>query len=216
MFPDLTRDDVFRLETRRLWLRWPRHADCAAILRLAGDKRVADMTATLPHPYPADEATRFVFKARKANALGRALRLAITPKAKPNQLIGMVGIEAPAEDEADPFLGYWLGAPHWGRGFATEAARALLDAFFAYTGEARLAASARRDNVASRRVLEKCGFVAAGAREKEFPARGSVFEVVDLRLDRPAWRRLKPTWSEGAPPVRRKARPRRPEVAAIP
>ena len=216
MFPDLTRDDVFRLETRRLWLRWPRHADCAAILRLAGDKRVADMTASLPHPYPADEATRFVFEARKANALGRALRLAITPKAKPNELIGMVGIDAPVDDEGEPFLGYWLGAPHWGRSIATEAARALVDALFAYTGESRLAASARVDNAASRRVLEKCGFVQAGSREKEFPARGGVFEVLDLRLDRAAWRRLKPTWSEGAPLPRRKAKPRRPELAATP
>ena len=38
MFPDLTRDDVFRLETRRLWLRWPRLADAQAIVRLAGEK----------------------------------------------------------------------------------------------------------------------------------------------------------------------------------
>jgi RimJ/RimL family protein N-acetyltransferase len=206
MFPDLTRDDVFRLETRRLWLRWPRHADCKAILRLAGDKRVADMTASLPHPYPADEATRFVFEARKANALGRALRLAITPKAKPNQLIGMVGIEAPAGDEAEPCLGYWLGAPHWRRGLATEAARALVDAFFAYTGESRLVASARLDNVASQRVLARCGFVQAGAREKEFPARGCMLAVADFRLDRAAWRRLKPSWSEDAPRPRRKAK----------
>ena len=43
MFPDLTRDDVFRLETRRLWLRWPRHADGQAIARLAGDKAADDI-----------------------------------------------------------------------------------------------------------------------------------------------------------------------------
>ena len=48
MFPDLTRDDVFRLETRRLWLRWPRQADAQAIVRLAGEKSVAEMTARLP------------------------------------------------------------------------------------------------------------------------------------------------------------------------
>ena len=46
MFPELTRDDVFRLETRRLWLRWPRMADASAILRQAGEKAVAEMTAT--------------------------------------------------------------------------------------------------------------------------------------------------------------------------
>jgi hypothetical protein len=52
MFPDLTRDDVFRLETRSLWLRWPRIADAAAIARQAGEKAVAEMTANIPHTYP--------------------------------------------------------------------------------------------------------------------------------------------------------------------
>ena len=115
MFPDLTRDDVFRLDTRHLWLRWPRHADGQAIVRLAGHKAVAEMTAAIPHPYPADGATAFVFQSRKDNALGRALTLAVTPKRKPGRLIGVVGIGAP-KGEAQPFLGYWLGQPYWGRG----------------------------------------------------------------------------------------------------
>ena len=51
MFPELTRDDVFRLETRRLWLRWPRMADATAILKLAGEKAVAEMTASDVAPY---------------------------------------------------------------------------------------------------------------------------------------------------------------------
>ena len=85
MFPDLTRDDVFRLETRRLWLRWPRHADVQAIHRLAGERDVAEMTASIPHPYPADAATTFVFESRKGNALGRSLRMAIAPRKKPQK-----------------------------------------------------------------------------------------------------------------------------------
>ena len=207
MFPDFTRDDVFRLETRRLWLRWPRHADIAAILRLAGDKTVAEMTASIPHPYPAEDAARFVFEARKANALGRALQLAITPKKKPNQLIGMVGVHAPDNDGGTPFLGYWLGAPHWGRGYATEAARAILEAFFTYTAETEVIAATRTDNAASRRVLEKCGFVHAGSRRKKFPARSARLAVEDFRLERDAWTRVKPSWAEAEParPPRAKA-----------
>ena len=81
MFPDLTRDDVFRLETRRLWLRWPRLADVQAVVRLAGEKAVAEMTARIPHPYSAQDAERFVFQARQNNADGTGLQLAITPKA---------------------------------------------------------------------------------------------------------------------------------------
>jgi RimJ/RimL family protein N-acetyltransferase len=198
MFPDLTRDDVFRLETRRLWLRWPRHADGPAIVRLAGDRAVAEMTASIPHPYPPDGATTFVFEARKSNALGRGLQLAVTPKKKPNQLIGMVGIRA--TDTGAPDLGYWLGRRHWGRGFMTEAARALVDAFFAYMDGRELAACARIDNPASRRVLEKCGFAHAGSCSKAFPARGAVLPVDTFGLDRRAWRGLQPWPDTGLVP----------------
>jgi RimJ/RimL family protein N-acetyltransferase len=195
MFPDLTRDDVFRLETRRLWLRWPRHEDGQAIARLAGDKAVAEMTAAIPHPYPPDGATAFVFEARKANALGRALRLAITPKRKPNQLIGMVGIDAASAEEPQPFLGYWLGQPYWARGYMTEAAQAVVDAYFAYADGRKLVASARTDNPASRRVLEKCGFIPMGPGLQAFPARDAVLPVERFRLDRAAWQRRTP-WSD--------------------
>ena len=57
-----------------------------------------------------------------------------------------------------PEIGYWLGVPFWGNGYATEAARALIDHAFGDLGYAVLTAGARVSNPASRRVLEKCGF----------------------------------------------------------
>ena len=193
MFPDLTRDDVFRLETRRLWLRWPRLADAQAIVRLAGEKSVAEMTAVIPHPYPPQAAERFVFEARKANAGGEGLQMAITPKGKPNALIGVVAI-GPSRDDGRAHLGYWIGTPSWGQGYATEAARALIDAFFAYTEAQELTSSARVINPPSRRVLEKCGFAHEGSGLLSFPARGGVFPVEHFRLDRRMWQSLK-SWS---------------------
>jgi RimJ/RimL family protein N-acetyltransferase len=193
MFPDLTRDDVFRLETRRLWLRWPRLADVETIVSLAGEKAVAEMTTRIPHPYGAEDAERFVFLARQGNADGSGLQLAITPKGRPGALIGMVGI-GPSPDLGEPHLGYWVGTPSWGEGYATEAARALIDAFFAYAGEAELTAAVRVINPASRRVIEKCGFAFLGSGLMEFRARGGPFPVDYFRLDRRAWESLK-TWS---------------------
>jgi RimJ/RimL family protein N-acetyltransferase len=193
MFPDLTRDDVFRLETRRLWLRWPRLADAQAVVRLAGEKPVADMTARIPHPYHPEQAERFIFEARRSNANGEGLQLAITPKGKPNSLIGMVGITADP-DTGKPNLGYWLGIPSWGQGYATEAARALIDAFFAYGEGSEITACARVVNPASRRVLEKCGFAYQGAGLSQLPARCGLYPVDHFRLDRRTWESLK-TWS---------------------
>ena len=118
----------------------------------------------------------------------------------------MVGI-GPHPEDGEPHLGYWIGTPHWGEGYATEAARALIDAFFAYT-EAASSRSARVINPASRRVLEKCGFAYLGSGLMEFQARGGLFPVDHFRLDRRAWESLK-TWGQtGFVRERRRVRPR--------
>ena len=80
MFPDIVKDDVFRIETKRLWLRWPRLADASqpwSAIAPSGKSR--DYTARMPHPYPKGSAERFVYAAREANALGRELTLVLTP-----------------------------------------------------------------------------------------------------------------------------------------
>jgi RimJ/RimL family protein N-acetyltransferase len=195
MFPDLTRDDVFRLETNRLWLRWPRQADVTSIVQLAGEKTIAEMTGTVPHPYRPDAAERFIIDARRANADGRRLTLAITPRSQPMQLIGVVGISY--DGEPVPFIGYWLGTPFWNKGLSTEAVRALIDAFFAYSDGPELTAAVRVVNPASRRVLEKCGFAAVGSGLKLFPAAGGVLPVDYFRLDRRMWSSLKEWTSTG-------------------
>lgn len=192
MFPELTRDDVFRLETRRLWLRWPRMADAAAILRQAGEKAVAEMTASIPHPYPPEAVEPFIFAMRKGNALGDHLVLAITPRSKPNELIGMIGAHKQAS--GTPFIGYWLGTPHWGKGYTTEAVQGLIDTLFSLVDLPAIEADTRVINPASRRVLEKSGFRAEGSFLKSLPARGGLFPCEQFRLDRSTWAALK-SWS---------------------
>ncbi|WP_082617588.1 GNAT family N-acetyltransferase [Bosea sp. Root670] len=192
MFPELTRDDVFRLETRRLWLRWPRMADANAILRLAGEKAVAEMTASIPHPYPPQAVEPFIFAMRKGNALGEHLALAITPRSKPNELIGM--ISAHRQATGVPFIGYWLGTPHWGKGCATEAVQGLIDSLFSLIDLPAIEADTRVINPASRRVLEKSGFRSEGSFLKSLPARGGLFPCEQFRLDRSTWAALK-SWS---------------------
>jgi RimJ/RimL family protein N-acetyltransferase len=183
MFPDLTRDDVFRLETRRLWLRWPRLADVQAIVRLAGEKAVAEMTARIPHPYSPEDAERFVFHARLSNANGEGLQLAITPKGKPNAPIGMVGI-GPHPEDGRPSLGYWLGIPYWGQGYATEAARALILYAFASERFDFLTVGHFKENPASARVIAKLGFEASGEVLRDCAARNAKSRCLTYRLTR--------------------------------
>ncbi|WP_342359788.1 GNAT family N-acetyltransferase [Terrarubrum flagellatum] len=197
MFPELCRDDVFTLETARLWLRWPRVSDAAAIQRLAGDKNVAEMTANIPHPYPDGAAEEYVFHARKGNALGDALSLAITLKPKPGALIGMIGARQTAARGVE--IAFWLGSDHSGSGFITEAARSVIDAVFTLTDQPEISASARVINPASRRVLEKCGFRHEGSALRAAPARGGAFPCDLFRLDRRTWEGLKAWGAYGLP-----------------
>ncbi|MGL4729621.1 MAG: GNAT family N-acetyltransferase [Bosea sp. (in: a-proteobacteria)] len=189
LFRDLARDDVFRLETTRLWLRWPRMSDAALLTECASDRRVAEMTARLPHPYPANRAEMAIFDMRKGNALGESLVLALANKDKPDGFLGVIGVR-PGED-GQPVLGYWVGMDHWGLGFATEAAQAMIDAAFTLTATDALHASARVINPASRRVLEKCGFRHEGSKLQSMPARGGVFPCDEFRLDRKTWAALR-------------------------
>ena len=93
MFPDMARDDVFRLETPRLWLRWPRICDAAAIHKFCSQWEVARYTARIPHPYPPGSAERFIYASREANASGRDLTLVITPIKGKGDAIGSISLE---------------------------------------------------------------------------------------------------------------------------
>ena len=156
MFPDLARDDVFRLETARLWLRWPRAADAAAIDRYCSRWEVAQFTARIPHPYPAGSAERFIFAAREGNATGRDLTLVLTPLRDMREAIGAVSLEGRAQGRLT--LGYAVAPEHWGKGFATEAVTALVGIAFGALGFSEVWARVEPENTASVKVLTKLGF----------------------------------------------------------
>jgi len=170
------------LETERLTLRAPRCGDVKAIASLANDRRIAANTARIPHPYGVADAEQFIASVNKRD--GETCFVIMLG----DRLIGACGLD-PHDD--GPELGYWLGAPYWGRGFATEAARALIDHAFGELEHATLQAGARVSNPASRRVLEKCAFQWTGVRLTRIRAINSAAPVDRFRLDRGLWASLK-------------------------
>ena len=188
MFPDITRDDVFRLETRRLWLRWPAVGDAAALTAIAGQKDTAEMTVHVPHPYPKGEANRHIETWRERNAAGRGLGLMLTGHGADRAPFGMVSIE-PAE--AGGKIGLLLAPDRRGLGLGTEAVQAIIDATFILTAAFHVQACVRVINPAARRVLERCGFAYEGTVLKEAPARRGMLSSDCFRLDRKVWASLK-------------------------
>lgn len=186
MFIVLTRDDVFRLETRRLWLRWPTLADADALQTTATHREVAEMTATWPHPLPEGEAARRIAMMRGETAAGRALILALTLKTAPDRMIGCAGVHGSETGTAG--LGYLLAPEHWGRGLMTEAIAALVEATFLMSRATSIEAGVWTSNPASRHVLEKCGFASNGVRACKAPARtGGAQPAEHFELKRRTW-----------------------------
>lgn len=164
-----------RIETRRLALRAPGFADAPRIAALAGDIGVARMTTRLPHPYTRGHAEAFLAR-MAATDYRREAVFAI--EHEDEGLIGLAGMHPTGQ--FGPEIGYWLGRPYWGRGFATEAAAALLS-WIKVEKRARAVISGHfADNPASGRVLQKVGFLYTGVIEPRFSVARNA--VIDTRM----------------------------------
>jgi RimJ/RimL family protein N-acetyltransferase len=172
------------LETKRLALRAPRLEDAKIVAMLANDRRIAENTARVPHPYRETDAESFIAGANKTNS--DALFLVTL---RDGTVMGACGLMQTGDEV--PELGYWLGVPYWGKGYATEALHALVDYAFTDLGHDALQAGARVTNPMSRRVLEKCGFQWTGVGLYRIRAINSSAPIDRFRLDRRVWSALK-------------------------
>jgi len=176
------------LETARLILRAPRLGDAKGIVALANDRHIAENTARIPHPYRLADAKDWISGANK-NPDEEQYVITLAN----GTLIGACGLEL--REGPMPTIGYWLGQPHWRKGYATEAVRALIDHAFGDLEHESLLASARVTNPASRRVLEKCGFQWTGVGLCRIRAIHSSALVDCFRLERGIWASLK-SWGK--------------------
>ncbi|MEN8144507.1 MAG: GNAT family N-acetyltransferase [Gemmatimonadota bacterium] len=141
------------LRTKRLTLRPFEPGDAPDVCRLAGDREIAANTLTVPHPYEQDMASEWIEGHAPAAVAGEKVVFALVHS---SGLVGAMGLDlAPEHSRAE--LGYWIGRPMWGQGFASEAARELVRYGFEFLGLNRIEAHHMTRNPASGRVLENCG-----------------------------------------------------------
>jgi RimJ/RimL family protein N-acetyltransferase len=167
-----------RIETRRLVLRAPIRGDVPDLVKLADNPRIAAVLSRLPSPYTRADAVAFVeIFSQRADERPYAITL-------DGNFIGVVGFSY--ANEEPPEFGYWLGEPYWGKGYMSEAVKALLETAFATHQYPQIRSRALATNTASLRVLEKAGFKRVGESTGETGAFKDQ-KVVTLLLEQPRW-----------------------------
>ena len=157
-----------RLATARLTLRGPEVADAARVAELASDVDVARMTTSIPYPLTLEQARAFLEHVQGRDGAREALFAIETAE---DGLVGL--LELHPFREPTPELGYWLGRPFWGKGYATEAVEAALGWAGGAWGKRYIVAGHFDDNPASAGVLIKAGFLYTGRIEHRYSlARG--------------------------------------------
>ncbi|MHC0036989.1 GNAT family N-acetyltransferase [Pseudoneobacillus sp. C159] len=163
---------MMMIETERLILR-PLHLDDADMIEsLASEYEVAKTTLTIPHPYPKGAAEDFIKSVLESEKTGRILIYAMIEK-ETEQFLGIMNVSIQSQYKRGE-LAYWVGKPFWGKGYGTEAAKALLTYCFEKLELNKVFAAAFTDNPGSWRVMEKIGLSYEGtlkqhvARDGEF------------------------------------------------
>jgi ribosomal-protein-alanine N-acetyltransferase len=171
------------MRSARLNYRPLEAADASRVAALAGDWDIARMTARIPHPYSLVDADLWI-----ASIGGDEFVRGVEHD---GDLIGAVGYIGGEAGQAE--IGYWIGKPWWGNGFATEAARALMEHCFRVIGFHHLTCGHFVDNPASARVIAKLGFRSIGKGSQWCEARGCEVGTVRYARRRPLitvwWRR---------------------------
>lgn len=175
--------DTPLIQTERLVMRPPHEADAEDMAVLANNLNVARMLGHMPHPYTIKDAEDFIAKAQKDS--GRACIYAIT-EAETGRFMGVGSLHEVAGD-SEPHMGYWIGEPFWGKGYATEAARGLVDTYFKVTNRPILLVSARVSNEASKTIIRKCGGRHSHTSEEVHPLLGEVQKLDHFEITRESW-----------------------------
>jgi len=160
--------------SQRLFLRPAFPEDCGAIRAGVGEEAIVRNLARAPWPYTREDARAFA-------AIPQNPQLPHFLVTLPG--VGVIGAAGMGEHEGEPEIGYWIARAHWGRGYATEAAGAVLHVA-RMLGHRRVVAGHFVDNPASGKVLRRLGFVPTDRIVERFSAgRGHAVQSVEYALD---------------------------------
>jgi [ribosomal protein S5]-alanine N-acetyltransferase len=179
------------LKTERLILRGFTLKDAPDVQRLAGEWEVARTLLSVPHPYENGVAEEWISEHASVFERGEGVNFAVVLRER-GELCGSVGLLINPRD-ANAELGYWIGVPYWGRGYATEAAREVVRYGFEQLGLHRIYAAHFGNNPASGRVLRKIGMAYEGTRREHHRKWGEYEDRVEYGLLLGEWQAAQPS-----------------------
>jgi RimJ/RimL family protein N-acetyltransferase len=163
--------DSHAIKTARLDLTTFAESDIRELVPLIGAREVAETTLRIPYPYEERHAREFLLSEIKENELRLIIRLR-----SDGRLCGGIGLHPDSEPQQAE-LGYWIGVPFWGNGYATEAGRAVLGSGFKQLKFNRIFAAHFAGNEASGRVLQKIGMRYEGCMRQAVVKSGKFIDV---------------------------------------
>ncbi|TNE59922.1 MAG: N-acetyltransferase [Alphaproteobacteria bacterium] len=178
------------LTTQRLVLRPFKMSDAPSVATLIGNYDVAKMLSRVPYPYALSDAQGFL-KMQIEESDPRRNVFAIEVKDGPDVAVGAIGVHGENEPDGQAELGYWIGEPYWGKGYVSEAARAVVDFAFTDMGLHTIVAGHFVGNLGSRKILLKLGFEDVDIAKRHSAARGQDVDCANLVLPRAKWESAK-------------------------
>jgi ribosomal-protein-alanine N-acetyltransferase len=169
------------LETQRLQLLPYSDADMPELVSLIGAREVAAMTLRIPYPYTEQDAQQFLSRVKADDEVHFGVRLRTD-----GRLIGGVGLRLNRQHQHAE-LGYWLGVPYWGKGYATEAAQEMVRHGFEDLGLHRIFASHFKGNLVSGRVLAKLRMRHEGCQREHLSKWGQFIDAELYGILRSEW-----------------------------
>ena len=165
------------LETERLLLKPYELEFAEEIYQVVKHKEIADTMVMIPHPYPREVVDSWISYLQKSFEQGAAYEFAVFLK-ESDRYIGNCGLVTVSKTHKNAEVGYFIDVSQWGKGYATEACKKIINFGFKEHQLNRIYSRCMVRNIASRKVMEKCGMVWEGRHKQEF-LKGNVYEDMD-------------------------------------
>lgn len=173
------------LRTERLILRPFSASDAPVVQRLASAREVAENTLSIPHPYPEGAAEAWIATHDDDWEQRRLVHFGIESG---GEIVGAMGLILKLDHDMAE-VGYWIGVPYWGRGYAGEAVAAVIRYGFEEWELNRIFGAHFGRNGASGRVMARAGMKWEGVLRQHIKKWDEYRDVVFYGILRDEWQR---------------------------